>query len=151
MYNVSYMKKNSQGGKGPLPQNSGPKKQWKIIRYKKPNTWWSQLLNIILTLLIISVLYSFFIDEGNKSEEISLSELAQNIKAGEVKEITVRGEELEILFNPKEGTTEEVTKISKKEVEASLSETLSNYGLTAEELAKANIQIKERTGLGYWL
>ena len=74
-----------------------------------------------------------------------MSELVSNIKAGEVSEIKIEGEELKIKLS------DETEKKTKKEVEASLSETLVNYGVTTEELNTVSISVNKPTGIGYWL
>jgi len=146
------------------------KKRGKNIKLPPKKQFWGNLLSSFLLLLLIVIAYSFIIEGRDKIPEISISELVTDIKAGTVSRITVRGEELEILYKIKEvqggvidekievvgeegALQEEVvgeTKKTKKEAEASLSETLVNYGITAEELAAVEIEIKNRTGFGFW-
>lgn len=57
--------------------------------------------NILVTLLIFFLIigaYSLVVENGAKEEKIAISQLALQIKEGSVSEITVRGEELEILY-----------------------------------------------------
>lgn len=42
-------------------------------------------------------------------------------------------------------------RLARKEAGASLSETLSNYGVTAYQLKGVQIEVKDPTGFGYWL
>ncbi|MBI2097596.1 MAG: ATP-dependent zinc metalloprotease FtsH [Candidatus Vogelbacteria bacterium] len=95
-------------------------------------------------MLLVS-LYAFWSEEANKTSEISLSQLAGEIKSGAVKEVTVQGDSLEISYQ--DGTNSR----SQKEVETSLSETLTNYGVTAEELKTVKLMIENPGGLGFWL
>ncbi|MBU2416980.1 ATP-dependent zinc metalloprotease FtsH [Patescibacteria group bacterium] len=100
-------------------------------------------------LLIIATAYSFFVDK-KIIEEIPVSMLAQDVINGKVKQIKVEGEKLNIDYNVAE-SEELIKKKSKKENEASLSETLVNYGVTPEQLSVVNIEITGPTGVGYWL
>ncbi|GMQ95023.1 MAG: ATP-dependent zinc metalloprotease FtsH [Patescibacteria group bacterium] len=105
----------------------------------------SNILSTILIFIILAALYSVFIENKEEIPEIPLSEVASGISAELVSGITVEGDKLEITY--KNGAV----KKSKKEVEAPLSETLSNYGVFAEKLAMVEIEIKRPTGVGFWL
>jgi len=59
--------------------------------------------------------------------------------------MVVSGGNINVSF--KDGTKGE----AKKEVESSLSETLFNYGVTPAEISATPIEIKNESGLGYWL
>lgn len=98
----------------------------------------------ILTLLIISLAFSVFLEPGKKPEELSLSQLAQRINAGKVSQIKVNGDDLEIeLANGEEAT-------SKKEAEAGLTETLANFGVEASALGSVEISIVSKSGFKFW-
>jgi cell division protease FtsH len=64
---------------------------------------------------------------------------------GQVSKIVVAGSKLDIELS--DGSK----KISKKEAESSLSETLRNYGVAEESLAKTDISIENETGVLYWI
>lgn len=133
-----------------LPNMSGKNKKNPVKNKKKgpqkPNNFWQNVVNIILIFLALSVLYSLISgDEFKKVEEVTLSRVAQLIEEGQVETITVRGDKLEIAL------LDETVYKSKKEREASLSETLVNYGVTEEELKTATIDIKSESGFGYWI
>ncbi|MEK7152092.1 MAG: ATP-dependent zinc metalloprotease FtsH [Patescibacteria group bacterium] len=104
----------------------------------------SNILSAILIFMVIIVAYSFLSDNKKDVAEIPLSELATQISQGKVSTIVVEGDKLNIK------TVDGEEKISKKETEASLSETLSNYGVTSEQLAVVSIEIKNETGFGFW-
>lgn len=115
---------------------------------KKDSGFMNKLWSVFFIFLALIALYSIISDRAaKKPEEISLSTLSQKIKAGEVKGIVVEGDKLNITLNDTDATLVN----SKKESEASLTETLSNYGITADDLAKANIEIKNQTGFFFWL
>jgi cell division protease FtsH len=114
---------------------------------KKAVTGKQFLNNIVSTVLIFAVLltlYSFVVGNFEEPEEMTLSELAQGITSGEVVAIAVEGEDLKITLD------DESERISKKEVESSLSETLGNYGVLPEALSNVAIEIKNPSGFGYW-
>ncbi len=99
----------------------------------------------ILILLLISFSFALLEDPLKKKTDISLSQTVQDIKEGKVEKITVAGNEL--LISLKDGSL----LASKKETEASLSQTLLNYGLSPDAISTLQIEQKEDTGLGSWL
>jgi cell division protease FtsH len=113
---------------------------------KKDNGFLSKLWSVFLIMLTIMALYSLFSSENKKREDLSLSELSSKVKAGEVKSIVVIGEKLEVTLNDEVSTVFN----SKKELESSLTDTLSNYGVTAEDLSRSNIEIKNESGFFFW-
>ena len=128
-----------------------PKKprKFKIIVTKggpKGASFWMNLLSTVLIILVIVTGYTLFVDSREETEQIPLSELAQNVREEKVQKITVKGSELDIQY--KEGG---VVKKSKKEAEAALSETLNNYGVTAEQIATVAIEIEKQSGFVFWL
>jgi cell division protease FtsH len=106
----------------------------------------SYILTVILIFVLISSVYSFISNSSSKkTDEISISQLSTDIKAGTVKAITVRGDSLDIEYKAGE------KKISKKEDGEALSQTLVNYGVTKEQVSVVNINIKNQNGIGYWI
>ncbi len=103
------------------------------------------ILTALLIFMILAMAYSFFTDQFQKHEEISFSGLVEEIKAGNIKSITVSGNNLEVIFNSS------LVKISKKESESGLLETLKNYGVSDEQLSKFTLDIKEPSGMMVWL
>ncbi|MEX0690168.1 MAG: ATP-dependent zinc metalloprotease FtsH, partial [Candidatus Paceibacterota bacterium] len=100
---------------------------------------------IIIFFLGISLVFSFISEfESSKPEEVSINELAQKIEAGEVASIEVAGNILEIFLN------DETELVSQKESEASLTETLANYGVSFEALRDVNFSIQDEGGAKYW-
>lgn len=105
----------------------------------------SYIFGAIFLFLALTFLYSIFTGENKESKTISLTEVARIINAEEVKQIVVSGNDLEITKN------DETILEAKKESEASFSETLSSLGVPAEKIATVNIEIKNQTGVGYFL
>ncbi len=114
----------------------------------KNGSFLNKLWTAFFVFLAFTALYSILVDKkSSKPEDISLSFLSTLINQGEVSSILVEGDKLSIVLND-EAKTEYV---SKKEREASLTETLSNYGVETSALAKTDIEIKSESGFGFWL
>ncbi|HRY62286.1 MAG TPA: ATP-dependent zinc metalloprotease FtsH [Candidatus Paceibacterota bacterium] len=119
---------------------SGKNDPWKAM-----SQFGRSILGFILIFVLIIGLYSAYVEESKKTEDISISVLSSDIKAGLVKKITVEGDYLYADYN------DEKQKISQKELETSLTETLVNYGVTGEELAKVNVEVKQSSGVMFWI
>lgn len=132
----------SKKGKGKLPLGEMPK-------LPENQRFWANLLSTLLIFLIVMSLYSFIVGHENKTEQIPISELAQDIQDGTVSAIVVSGEQVEITYVAKDSETA-VVKESKKESETSLTETLVNYGVSNELLGKVSIEVKSPGGFRYW-
>ena len=112
----------------------------------KGDSFWVNLATSVLLLLLLAGTYSYFAGTGSTApQEIALSQVAADINAGSVKSIEVNGNDLKVVYADK------VEKKSKKEPEASLSDSLKNYGVTAEALAKTSIDIKREGGFQFWV
>jgi len=134
-----------------LNQKNDDKKKVVLIKSKSKNgrsdrnKFWTNFLTAFLIFFLLLSIYSTIAERKDATNNIAISELAQDIKSGLVTQITVMGDKLEIDYKSEE------KKESKKEVDASLTETLKNYGVETKELAAVKIEIKRQTGLGYWL
>jgi cell division protease FtsH len=104
-----------------------------------------QVITAILIFMMITVVYSLITQNSSKTESISISQLANDLNSGLVKKIDVSGEDLTVEF--KDGTI----KKAKKETESSLTETLTNYGVTSKVLGETQVEIKSESGLGFWI
>ncbi len=100
---------------------------------------------VILAFILISLVFSLVGEvDFQKPEKLSMNEVANRIKSGEVQSITVSGNDLEImLFGKKEA-------VSRKEAETGLTQTLKNYGVSGEALQKVNVTFKGEGGFKYW-
>ncbi|MBI2109148.1 MAG: ATP-dependent zinc metalloprotease FtsH [Parcubacteria group bacterium] len=124
------------------------------------NQFWGNLLSTLLILLIIVTAYSLIVENKKEKIEIPISVLAQDIKGELISKITVSGEKITATYKekdpnapaPKEGDESAyVTKESKKEAGTALSDTLVNYGVTAQQLGALEIEIKKESGLAFFL
>lgn len=125
-------------------KNKGQKKNNFQFKGNKKQQFISNIISTILVFMIIASLYSMFADGRNKIGDVVISQLASDIKSGLVSDISVEGEKLSIIYKDRS------EKKSKKEVEGTLSETLTNYGVTANELSGVNIEIKSPSGFAFW-
>lgn len=134
------------------PKKSGPKEPNKKGK-KPPKSFLNNLTTTILIFATILVLYSYVQDPAEDNSEIALSQLAQDVRGGQIAEIVVQGEELNVTYKVPTSTPEAIAdvKISKKEPGVGISETLSNYGVTPDQLASTTITIEGPTGFGYWV
>lgn len=101
---------------------------------------------IILIFVFISAVFTLFVQPFEKKEEVSLSQLIEDINQEKIKKITVIGNNVSILY--KDGDLKAETK---KEIGSDLSGTLINLGVNQEKLAKVEIEIKEDRGILFWL
>ncbi len=99
----------------------------------------------ILVFMIITAAYIFISNNTHEKKTISLSELAKDVNTGLVTKISVDGDTLTATLKDASVVT------AKKEVEASLSETLKNYGVTPDKLSATDITVVEQSNLAYWL
>lgn len=105
------------------------------------------ILTVIFILLLLVTLYSVVAENRTEREEISISQLANDISAAKVTQVVVDGDNLEIHYD----TNGEVVKKAKKEEATALTDTLVNYGVTAQKLNAVSIQIKSPNGLSFWI
>ena len=129
--NFNFLKKNSLQNKDKKP--------------KVENTFGSSVAGAIFIFMLITAVYLVVSDNAEIIPEIPISDLAKSVSAGEIKKILVEGDKLTITFQ------NDKIKISKKEVDASLSQTLFNYGVSSEALTKTEIEIKKESGFVFLL
>jgi len=124
--------------------SGGPKKGFGKPLSPKEN-FLRQLVLALIIFFVISNIYSAIVQKRDKSPEISLSELAQNISAEVVTSILVKGDELTIIY--KDGSE----KLSKKEEGTALTTTLANYEVSKEALNKVEVKVSDERGAGFWI
>jgi len=96
---------------------------------------------VFLILFLASGFIALFDSPFEKTAPIPLSQLINRINSQEVKEIIVRGDDLEITFNDNKQA------VAKKESGISAFETLANAGAEKDKLAKISISIEQPSGL----
>lgn len=103
----------------------------------------SMLLYFGIAILLGSIVMTLFSDTTTK-EEIDFSSVIQGVREGEIEQITVKGDDLEILFN--DGTTA----ISRKETQTSLATLLFEAGIEDAEQS-VRIVVEDPNPYGVWL
>jgi cell division protease FtsH len=99
---------------------------------------------IVFLFLMLSGIMILYSSPEKRPTDVSLSELVTQINAGEIKEIVVSGNTLEIV--KQDGAKEKAS----KESESSLTETLANYQIDKEKFKSVSVTVKEDSGFGYW-
>ena len=103
-------------------------------------------LLVFFILLVLAGTFELSGNFGQKTETIGLSKLVSEINEGKVEKILVRGESAEVYL-----IDSPIKQIVKKESESSLSESLTNLGADKDKYAKVSIEIKDQSGVGYYI
>jgi len=98
----------------------------------------------IITLIVISLVLSYFIGPQTQPQTISLSQLVTDINANQVKQIKVNGNELDITM------TNGSAAIAQKEDESGISDTLKNLGVNQQTLQTIDLEVVNQSGWEYW-
>lgn len=102
------------------------------------------ILLVALVLFLAALLASLFAG-GGSGTGVPFSELAGKIERGEVSRLTVRGDTVTAIL--RDGTA----LVAVKEPEASLLESLRNYGIAPERLADVELDVETPSGAAVWL
>ncbi|HWC57631.1 MAG TPA: ATP-dependent zinc metalloprotease FtsH [Candidatus Paceibacterota bacterium] len=103
----------------------------------------SYIFSTLLIFGILTVLYSLISGATSKKPDVvGLSDVARMVSAGQVKTITVNGDDLTIT------ETDGTTVTSKKEPDAALTQTLTDYGVDPAKLSAVDISIVSQSGFG---
>lgn len=97
-------------------------------------------LIFLIIFLIISGFFSLFSLQEQTSEEISLNSLVEKIKSKEVEKIVVDEDKLNVFLKNQEQF------FTFKEENQNLTELLTNYGISPEELSAVSIKIENNKG-----
>ncbi len=112
-----------------------------------PGNFWNNILSTVLLLVLVVAAYSYVIENKTKPQELAVSEVAGQVKNGEVAKIVVRGAELEVEYVD----TTKTKAVAKKERDAAVTETLAAFGVSPDQLSKIKIDVQNETGFSYWL
>lgn len=112
-----------------------------------PGNFWNNMLSTVLLLVFITAAFSYLTDTSKKPDQLTISDVVGQVKNGEVKEIIVKGAMLEVTYKDATKNAGE----AKRETDASVSDSLSNLGVTAEQIANVTIDVQRETGFAYYL
>lgn len=133
-------------------QKKGGEKERKGIRMPEklpvgPGNFWNNLLSSVLLLALLATAYTYLGTSAEQPKDLSVTDVASQVKAGEVKSIIVRGSGLEVSYKDETRTHG----IAKRESDTAVTDTLANLGVTADELRSITIDVQNETGFTYWL
>jgi cell division protease FtsH len=111
-----------------------------------PGNFWNNMLSTLLLLIFVTAVFSYLTETKVEPKELTITDVVGQVKAGEVKTIVVRGATLEVTYKDETRTSGE----AKREVDASITESLTNLGVTTEQLAEITIDVQRETGFMYW-
>lgn len=100
---------------------------------------------MVSILLTFTLLLSLAYELQSPTKQVNLSDLANKINAGEVQSIVVMGNDLSISLKNGEKLT------SKKEDGVGITETLKNYNIVSDKMSAVSLEIREQSGLSFWL
>ena len=103
------------------------------------------LLTTVLVFFLLMSIFSFISSGLQKKEEVALSQVANDVKAGLITTIKVEGNDLTLTY------ADDVVRTSKKDPNTSLPETIAAYGATPEQISAVEITIATETGLRFYL
>lgn len=122
------------------------KKKPKLMNNKemKEPSFFQNFGGAILGLILLIGFYAL-ISARNQVETVPISAIAESVKMGSVKSITIDGNNIEATYKTGE------VKRSKKEDGAVFSETLQNYGVNEEQIGALSVEVRSESGFLYWL
>ncbi len=122
-----------------------PKKNFKKPYISPKMGFLNMIIMAILLFLLISSLYSETLTDQTVAESTSLSTIAQGIERHEVVSVRVEGEKVTAEYKDK------TLKQTQKEVDASITESLSRLGVSESAFASTTITVVEPSGFVFWL
>ena len=97
-----------------------------------------------LIFLVITGLFTLWYKPLEETKNVTLNSLATDVNSDEVKSMTVRGTDVEVVFN--DGSKGSL----RKGPDESLEQSLINYGVTSERLREVPTTYEDQSGLAYW-
>jgi len=111
-----------------------------------PGNFWNNMLSTVLLLILVTVVFSYLTESKVVPEELTITDVVGQVKAGEVETIIVRGATLEVSYKDTTRNPGE----AKREVDASVTDSLTNLGVTTEQLSSVKIDVQRETGFMFW-
>ncbi len=131
-------KKGFPGFRRGLGQAPAPKKG-------ERGTFFNNIVGSVLVFMAIIALYTYTAGPEVEIQKISITELASDVSAGRVTDITVVNDEVSATY------ADQSKKETTKEAQSSLIETFANLGVAPEKISAVKIENGEDKGMGYWL
>ncbi len=98
----------------------------------------------IITLIIISLIFSYFVGPTKQPTTLNLDQLVADINNNQIKQIKVNGDELGITMS--DGSAA----VAQKEDGVSITDTLKNLGVNQSAMQNVDLEIVNQSGWEYW-
>jgi cell division protease FtsH len=98
----------------------------------------------IITLIIVSLIFSYFVGPTKQPTTLNLDQLVADINNNQIKQIKVNGDELDITMS--DGSTA----VAQKEDGVSITDTLKNLGVNQPAIQNVDLEIVNQSGWEYW-
>ncbi len=98
----------------------------------------------IITLIIISLIFSYFVGPTKQPTALNLDQLVADINNNQIKQIKVNGNELDITMS--DGSAA----VAQKEDGVSITDTLKNLGVNQPAIQNVDLEIVNQSGWEYW-
>jgi cell division protease FtsH len=140
------VKKTPSGDAGKTPGKKGGKGKGGPFGFMTPGGagFTGNLVSIIVIFLLLMSLYTLVATGLKPKPVVSLSQVANDVKTGQITTIKVSGNDLTLTY--KDGTQ----KTSMKDPNDGLPQTLVPYGVTPDELSQVSLTIATQSGFMYW-
>jgi ATP-dependent Zn protease len=89
-----------------------------------PGNFWNNILSTVLLLVLVTAVYSYVIEHQQKPDEITVSDIAGQVKNNEVAKLVVRGTTLEVEYKD----TTKKKAVAKKERDAAVTDFECSWG-----------------------
>ncbi len=105
-------------------------------------------LIVFIALFLFAGVWGYFKSQQSKSPEVvSISKMVEEIKSGQIKQVIVKGDTLNITLKDENAKPQQVT----KEASATFDELAKNYGISAEQLTALGVEVKEDASWKFWV
>ncbi|HTK33268.1 MAG TPA: ATP-dependent zinc metalloprotease FtsH [Candidatus Paceibacterota bacterium] len=132
------------------PQNNTPQNGQNTPQNKKGKgfpkmNFLNSIATVIIIFLIITTFYAEFSGKSTSGTAVPLSTLAKDIKKGLVTSLTIQDTEVVAQYKDK------TVKTTQRETDASLTDSLSRFGVTSADLGSTTISVISPSGFWYWV
>jgi len=100
---------------------------------------------LLIVVAVVAIVWSFLGNKPSNSQTIDISQVVTMVRDGEVKSISVSGDNLTVI--PNDGST---TYKSRKESGSDIYQIFSDAGLTTQQLQGVSIKVDSPSKLGSW-
>ncbi|MDD4607186.1 MAG: ATP-dependent zinc metalloprotease FtsH [Patescibacteria group bacterium] len=113
---------------------------------RKPNSAIiKQIIIFVIVFLVLAVIFSLANLNQTTNDQISLSDFIQLVEQDQINKIDIQENVLTLTLQ------DESQRILYKETDESLGDVFKNYQVAPEKIRSIQIEVKEKTGLEFWL